>query len=56
MKSLTLLSFLCFSITTQAQNNTFNYLDINQVKAGINSQGILRCTASGYHLSKNQSV
>ncbi len=47
MKSLTLLSFLCFGITTQAQNN-FGYLDINQIKAGVNSQGILHCAPSSY--------
>jgi hypothetical protein len=50
MKHLILLSLLYSGITTQAQNN-FNYLDINQVKAGINSQGILHCTPSGYNPS-----
>jgi hypothetical protein len=50
MKHVILLSLLCSAITTQAQNN-FNYLDINQVKAGINSQGILHCTPTGYNPS-----
>jgi hypothetical protein len=50
MKHVILLSLLCSGITTQAQNN-FNYLDINKVKAGINSQGILHCAPSGYNPS-----
>lgn len=40
MKQLTLLFLLYLGVTTQAQNN-FGYLDINQVKAGINSNGNL---------------
>jgi hypothetical protein len=50
MKHLTLLSFLCIGITTQAQNN-FGYLDINQVKAGINSNGNLHYAPSGFNPS-----
>lgn len=49
MKSVTLLSLLCFSITTQAQNSSFRYLDINQVKAGISSNGSLHCSSAGYY-------
>lgn len=48
MKSLTLLSFLYFSITTQAQTSPFGYLDINQVKAGVSSNGSLHCASSSY--------
>jgi hypothetical protein len=47
MKQLILLSFLCSGITTQAQNH-FGYLDINQVKAGVSSQGNLHCSPTGY--------
>ncbi len=46
MKHLFLLSFLYVSVIIQAQSN-FNYLDINQVKAGINSRGNLHCNQSG---------
>lgn len=49
MKSVTLLSLLCFSITTPAQNNTYTYLDINQAKAGISSNGSLHCSPTGYY-------
>ena len=47
MKHLTLLSLFYFGIAVQAQHN-FRYLDINQVKAGINSNGNLHFTPSGF--------
>jgi len=49
MKSATLLSLLCVGIATQAQNNSFRYLDINQVKAGVSSMGSLHCDPAGYY-------
>jgi hypothetical protein len=40
MKQSLLLFSLCFGLATQAQNN-FQYLDINNVKAGVSGNGIL---------------
>lgn len=51
MKSLTLLSLLYVSIAVQAQTSGFGYLDINQAKAGVSSNGSLHCAPSGYYLS-----
>jgi hypothetical protein len=46
MKRLSAILVACVSIASQAQNN-FKYLDINNVKAGINSNGNLHYAAPG---------
>lgn len=50
MKTLLIICIVATATISQAQTN-FNYLDINNVKAGIGNRGIMHSTQSGTHWS-----
>ncbi len=50
MKTFLIICVAATAAISQAQNN-FNYLDINNVKAGIGNRGIMHSTQSGTHWS-----